>query len=73
MQPDLKCGKYHFIEIKQLAKRNFIFEVQIKRNVGIQKEWTKEDVIKLYNKPLLQLVFDVPKFIVNTTTLLKYK
>ena len=26
-----------------------------------KKEWTKEEVIKLYNKPLLQLVFDAAK------------
>ena len=28
---------------------------------GHKKEWTKEEVIKLYNKPLLQLVFDAAK------------
>ena len=28
---------------------------------GYKKEWTKEEVIKLYNKPLLQLVFDAAK------------
>ena len=28
---------------------------------GEKKEWTKEEVLELYNKPLLELVFDAAK------------
>ena len=42
-------------------------------NAETRHNWTKEEIMAIYNKPLMELLYEAAPYTVNITTLTRYK